>query len=446
MKKTISILTTIILLCTITMPLYAKSIDDLKNEKQQINKENNDAKNALNNAQAEKNTVFNEIQTLDTNINKVEGELTNLSVQLEETNLRLTSSEQDLAQARIDKENQYETLKKRIKIIYEKGNTGYLDILINFTSFTNLLNKIEYVNDLITYDNGILDKMKLTEETIKTKITEIEVEKKTVELLKKDQEDKKHTLEESIAQKKQVMTKLTTDINEYQNLIAENEKNERALEADIKKKEEEIARKAREEAARKAREEAARKEAARKKAEEQKAAAAKAAAAAKTTAEKKAAADATAKANAASKAANSSSSSSSTSSSSYTGGKLGWPLPGYSANSGMGGRVNPITGKRETHRGMDIAAPKGTTVYAAESGTVITAQYLNSYGNAIIISHGNGISTLYGHNSKLLVSQGQSVKRGQAIAQVGSTGDSTGNHLHFEVRKNGEYTNPSPYI
>lgn len=443
MRKTISILTTIILLCTTTMPLYAKSIEDLKNEKQQINKQNNDTKNALNNAEAKKNTVFNEMQTLDNNINKVEGELTHLGVQLDETNLRLTNSEKDLSQARIDKENQYETLKKRIKIIYEKGNTGYLDILINFTSFTNLLNKIEYVNDLITYDNGILDKMKLTEEIIETKINEIEVEKKTVELLKKDQEDKKHSLEESMSQKKQVMTKLTTDINEYERLIAENEKNERELEADIKKKEEEIARKAREEAARKAKEEAARKEAARKKAEAEKAAAAKAAAAAKTAAEKKAAANAVAKADANMKTASNSKASSS---STYTGGKLGWPLPGYSANSGMGGRVSPITGKRETHRGMDIAAPKGTTVYAAESGTVITAQYLNSYGNAVIISHGNGISTLYGHNSKLLVSEGQTVKKGQAISQVGSTGDSTGNHLHFEVRKNGEYTNPSPYL
>ena len=124
-----------------------------------------------------------------------------------------------------------------------------------------------------------------------------------------------------------------------------------------------------------------------------------------------------------------------------------WPLPiRGTLTSSYSNRISPITGRAEFHLGQDIAAPAGTAVYAANAGKVITAQYQRSYGNVVIIDHGGGVSTIYAHNSSLAVSAGQNVTRGQTIARVGSTGDSTGNHLHFEVRKNGRAVNPMQYF
>ncbi len=133
----------------------------------------------------------------------------------------------------------------------------------------------------------------------------------------------------------------------------------------------------------------------------------------------------------------------------YKGGKLGMPLKSeYRLSSAFGYRIHPISGKKKLHAGMDMAAPKGTAVYAAETGVVIVAQSWSGYGNCIIIDHGGGLWTLYGHlmNGGILVEKGETVKRGEKIGQVGSTGQSTGNHLHFEVRKNSEPVNPAPYL
>ena len=131
----------------------------------------------------------------------------------------------------------------------------------------------------------------------------------------------------------------------------------------------------------------------------------------------------------------------------YTGGQMCWPAPSYTRISCyFGWRTHPITGRKNYHGGTDLAAPGGSPILAAESGTVIIAAHHWSYGNYIVIDHGGGLATLYAHSSKLLVSKGAKVKRGQKIALVGTTGSSTGNHLHFEVRKNGVRVNGLPYI
>jgi murein DD-endopeptidase MepM/ murein hydrolase activator NlpD len=132
------------------------------------------------------------------------------------------------------------------------------------------------------------------------------------------------------------------------------------------------------------------------------------------------------------------------------GGKLSWPLPKkYPITSNFGSRVDPITGKSgENHKGLDIGAPSGTSILAAESGTVIIAEYWNGYGNTVVLDHGNGLWTLYPHirMNGIKVKKGDTVKRDQVIAEVGSTGRSTGPHLHFEVRVNGIAVNPAPYL
>ena len=115
--------------------------------------------------------------------------------------------------------------------------------------------------------------------------------------------------------------------------------------------------------------------------------------------------------------------------------------------SEFGNRIDPFTGKRKGHSGMDLAVPTGTAVHAARSGTVTASQYnTGGYGYYVMIDHGDGLSTLYGHCSQLLVRVGQRVQTGDVIALSGSTGRSTGPHLHFEVRINGERTNPRAYL
>lgn len=132
----------------------------------------------------------------------------------------------------------------------------------------------------------------------------------------------------------------------------------------------------------------------------------------------------------------------------YIGGQLAWPVPGYTTiTSKYGMRVHPITGVYKLHTGVDIGGtPVGADFVAANDGVVVKADYNVAYGNMVIIDHGGGISTLYAHGSQILVELGQTVKRGQAVLKVGSTGYSTGPHAHFEVRINGVTTDPLPYI
>lgn len=131
----------------------------------------------------------------------------------------------------------------------------------------------------------------------------------------------------------------------------------------------------------------------------------------------------------------------------YSGGTMEWPVPVYKRVSDLYGyRIHPVLKTKKMHTGIDIAANTGEKVIAASAGTVIYSGTLGGYGKTIMIDHGGGIVTLYAHNSSLVVSEGQDVKRGDTIAKIGSTGVSTGPHCHFEVRKNGAYQDPMPWL
>lgn len=131
----------------------------------------------------------------------------------------------------------------------------------------------------------------------------------------------------------------------------------------------------------------------------------------------------------------------------YVGGKMAWPAPGYKKiTSPFGYRIHPVYKTKKLHTGIDIAVPYGEKVHAAQSGTVIYADWFGGYGKAVMIDHGGGYVTLYAHNSSLLVKAGDKVVQGQAISKCGSTGVSTGAHVHFEVRENGQYVDPLKWV
>lgn len=134
--------------------------------------------------------------------------------------------------------------------------------------------------------------------------------------------------------------------------------------------------------------------------------------------------------------------------STYTGGVSGALIKpvDYPINSPFGNRIHPIFGDQRMHTGVDMAAPYGTLIHAAQAGIIVYSGWKRGYGNTVIIDHGNGLATLYAHASSVEVRVGEMVSRGQVVAKVGSTGYSTGNHLHFEVRVNGEPVNPENYI
>lgn len=131
----------------------------------------------------------------------------------------------------------------------------------------------------------------------------------------------------------------------------------------------------------------------------------------------------------------------------YRGGKLAWPLPiAGKITSTFGTRIHPVFKTKTTHTGIDIASPKGTAINAADAGEILYTGWLRGYGQVVIVDHGANLTTVYAHMSKIETTEGAKVKRGELIGRVGSTGVSTGNHLHFETRVNGEAVNPMRYL
>lgn len=376
----------------------AKTLKQLKSERQSLSQKTQQAKNALAAAQKQKAGMQQEIDALDKVVAAASEELNKSREDLEDVSNRLEESQAALEKATAEREQQFEVFGERIKFFYEKGDTGYLDIVLESKSISDMLARMQYVEDIMQYDNKLLDNLKEAEQTIKVKTAEIAEEKAEVEELVKENEAKQQELNKALDEKKAKLQAYESDEKKYQEMIASNEKASQNVERLINQAAAEAAKSAR-----------------------------------------------------SSKSSSGGSKGSSGGGTVYTGGKLNWPVPAKAASSsslssGFVNRVSPITGRREHHTGYDIPAPYGSAIVAAESGTVIYSGWMSGYGNTIMISHGGGLVTLYGHNSSLVVSKGQTVSRGQTVAKCGSTGWSTGNHCHFEVRVNGGAVSPASYL
>lgn len=388
-------------------PLSAQAtksgLSDAKSKKTALEAEKKKTEQELKNLEGLKSDTTAYVKKLDSSLESIGNELSKLNDDIDAKEKQIDTTKQELSEAKETEKSQYESMKLRIKYMYEKGDSTYVDLLMEAGSLSELLSKTEYITKISSYDRQKLDEYAATKEKIAEKEKALEGEHAELLTLQDETEAKQASVEKLLAAKQTELrnyeTKIASaegQISEYAKSIDAQENQIKSIEAEIKRKEEE----------------------ARKKAEEEK---------------KKAAA--------ANKAAQT-----------YKTVSLGdisftWPCPASGRiTSGFGSRKSPTKGASSNHQGIDISAPTGTSIVAAAAGEVVIATYSSSAGNYVMISHGGGVYTVYMHASSLLVSQGQSVKKGQTIAKVGSTGYSTGSHLHFGVRVNGSYVNPTKYV
>lgn len=397
------------LLCPFLLRVQAatvteESIKEKEAQIEQAKQEQSDVQSSISDLQSMKDSLESKKANLQEYVTQLDAQLTEIQNNIDSLNEQITQKEadieetaQELEEAEQTQEEQYESMKARCQFIYEKGDRYELEALLKSASFSDMLNKFIYIQELSKYDDRLLNEYREQTELVRTTKEALEEEEKTLSAQKSAVEEEQANAEALMAEKKEQLAATESEIaesaasiEEYQAQLDEQTSTiaslEQSVAADKKTLEEQ-----------KAAEEAARQQAQQ--------------------------------------------------GTVYSGGVFTWPCPSYSyISSEYGYRVHPIYGRTIFHSGLDMAASYGAPILAAASGTVVAASYDYSMGNYVMISHGGGLYTIYMHASALYVSAGQSVSAGQQIAAVGSTGNSTGPHLHFSVRLNGSYVNPWSYL
>ena len=362
-----------------------EEISRAKEEKKTLQSGLTNVKELKKELEASKADLANYVAELDADLSDIQEKINELKTLIEEKEGQIARKTEELEEALEVQQAQYEAMKSRIKFMYEKGDMLYLELVFVADSFGEMLNKADYIEMLSSYDRKMLDEYVAYAEYVALCKEGLEEEKGVLDEAKAAVEEEEAALNELIATKEQEMYKMTSDIQNKEAAIRE-------YEAEIASQNETIAAL-----------EAAVAEERKKLAEEQ--------------------------------------------GRKYDGGIFTWPAPSYKRISDeYGYRTHPILGVQQFHNGLDMAAPGGSPILAAYDGKVVAAAYSSSMGNYIMIDHGDNLYTIYMHASALYVSKGAEVSKGDKIAAVGSTGRSTGNHLHFSVRLNGNYVSPWNYL
>ncbi len=392
LKRIVSIMIIVMIIGSLSLTVSAENSSEYYQEKHiEAEQNSQDTQTQIDDVSSQIDEVLQAVADLNSSISNYESEIQQLTEKAEDLEQSIQEKEEELKEKN-------KILENRLVAMYMKKQVTFLDVVLS-GNLINFISNKDLVKQIAEYDNKLISEV----EDLKTTL---ESEKKEVEEVKSQKEQKSKELQNLKAEKEEKAASLTEEQKQLETQLAEY----RAQAEEYAELERQAI--AKEEEQRKAAEEAA------KKANEQN---------------------------------NTSSNSSDTSDPStvtpYQGGKLGWPCPSSSRiTSQYGYRI--LFGVRDFHTGVDIGASTGSNIVAAESGTVILASYgwNGGYGNYIIINHGNGITTRYAHASQLFVTAGQTVSKGQVIAAVGTTGNSTGPHLHFEVRLNGAHKNPLNYL
>lgn len=366
-----------------TSAVTQAEIDALKGNAGKLAEQKKDIQAQLKAVQADKSNALKKKELLEDQIDLIRQEIANINEQIAMYDQLIAEKTAELEQAEADEKAQFDLFCRRMRHMEEQGETSYWSILFTSGDFSELLDNYMMIEEIIQYDNQVIDSLVALQEKVandRTVLEEAQAEQEEAKARQMAAQDELKAQEDEV-------DKLIAEISAQEDLLEEMEeelnKAAKALDAQIKAKEREYA----------------------------------------------------------AQVANVPSES----------GYL-WPLPGgYNTISSLaGGRIHPVTGKPGNHAGIDIPAPSGTNIYAAKSGVVIHAAKGTgsswSYGNYVIVSHSDGTSTLYAHMSRIGCKEGQTVKQGDVVGYVGTTGRSTGNHLHFEVRSGSTRKDPVNYF
>ena len=344
--------------------------------------EKNALQTELNAMMESQNDFISKLNELDDMILEYQDKIDDIQAKIDQANDMETELENSIEIAQAQQDYQYELLKNHIQDEYENGSYSYLDAIFNAVDYMDIVNKAEYIQAIENYDEMILEQYKDAKRSLNDQKTLLEVLSDDMGVLQEAYENEQDSLEILSDEKEAQVNSYQEEIDAKKSELSTFEELEAQLSAQISSIE----------------------------------------------------------------ASSSVSVNISGGNVTYSGAQFLWPCPSSTTiSSYYGNRTAPTAGATTYHRGIDIPCSMGSDIIAVADGTVIYVGYLGNAGNAVIVDHGSGISSCYFHLSEFLVSEGDSVTAGQTICKSGSTGVSTGPHLHFAVRENGEYVNPLKY-
>lgn len=377
------ILKTVVLLAAVTVLAAVPFASYASQSLDDVNEKKDQAEEQLEQGKQRQNDLLSQIDEVNAQMKDLENEISGYDSRIDEQEEKIEKAREALNEKEEEIGGQNDALGERLRVMYKSGDTGMLEVLLGSSDISELISNMDMFQKIYENDAGILKDMEKQYDEIS------ERKDKLVSL--------KDELKKQQGEKKQSQSELESKSAELEKLEARVADDNEALEEQI---------------------DSLNQEAARITDEIQQG-----------------------------QLAASSSADSTYTSGDETSGSMLWPVPSsHRITSEYGNRFHPILKTNKFHAGIDIGASTGEQILAANDGTVIFAGTKGGYGNCVMVDHGGGVVTLYGHCSKLLVDSGQQVKRGENIALVGSTGQSTGPHCHFEVRVNGSTTDPTNFL
>ncbi|WP_346885914.1 murein hydrolase activator EnvC family protein [Clostridium sp. UBA4395] len=395
MNKKLRFIAAVVVSCSLmSSTVLADDLSDAKSKSKEIETQIESNKAKVSELEENRDNILSEISELDNNMDKLYSEVNNLQAQISQSTNKIEELEERSSELKKELEANKKVMDKRLRVLYKNNGTSYIEILLSAEGFSDFFEKIDIINTLISFDNEEINKFKANQEELDKNIKASSEEKKTLENAKAIVDANLEELNAKRDEKTKLMAKAENELGTAEKLLAQNEAESEEILASITAMEKAASRPSR--------------------------------------------GGSISQSN--TKPSNSGSSSSQVS----TNGMYSITGTRYAITSPFGYRTSPVGRGEEFHKGIDIGAPNGAPVYSLKAGTVTYAGWMEGYGKVVVVSHGD-ISTLYAHNSSLSVSPGQTVSGGQQLSNVGSTGWSTGPHIHFEVIKNGTNIDPAPY-
>lgn len=377
----------------IHMPAYA---DDLDDQVQDLQGQIDSSRLEQENWQQVIEDVSAKLKQIQADLDAANARLQSIQTKQAEINAQIAQTQNEIVKMEAYLKTRQDVLNRRVRAIYMHGQLNYLEVILGANSFSDFANRVELLKRVIRSDYNLILEIQKQKAAIEAKKAQLEEDKRQLDALAAEAEKAR----QEIAKKKAEQQKVLDAAKSNKAAAAQMEQDLNAQLASVRNL---------------IQQRLAAAEAARQAAQQQ--------------------------------AASDDEGGGGGSDDNYVQGTgaMGWPCSGP-ITSPFGYRTHPIFGTTIFHAGIDIGVDYGTPIHAADSGVVVYSGWISGYGNAVIIDHGGGISTLYGHNQSLAVSEGQSVSKGSVIAYAGSTGNSTGPHCHFEVDVNGSPVNPMGYL